>query len=323
MSDPLANETIPVDTTGGEATAGLSANVNIYMPFNIVVDELTAELFGKAVDLSGTEIIVGDEIPVNLLYEDDEENNTGVGWLHFLQALDEDTFEVYVNRAKVADVSGGFAAALYLEEGETYDPTNNGATHLDASGVFGEDVGATWYNYNSLQDFLMGYFAKKILGHPGALAAISNDSSLRAAYTEKYKAGMRALEGEAASAMSDVPESLDASGVAAVLVADEPDNGLTQADLNIIVQQMMNQAPERFHTARGDRGTLQPVVWVPGDKIYIQLKLADNKYQLNQTAPTSDSHGVLLGVNNSSVIGTLTSISDDYYVLVFTIGDVA
>ncbi len=316
MSDPLANETIPAETTGAEATAGLDNRVNIYMPFNVVVDELTAELFGKAVDLSGTEIIVADEIPVNMLYDADASE----GWLHFLQALDEDTFEVYVNRSKVEDVSGAFAAALYLEAGEEYDPTNNGSPHLDASGAFGADVGETWYNYNSLQDFLMGYFAKKILGHPGALAAISNDSSLRAAYTAKYKAGMRAIEGEAASAISAVPAQLDASGVASVIVSDEPDNGLTQADLNIIVQQMMNQAPERFSTEVGDRGTLQPVQWKDGDKIYVQLKLANNNYQLNQTAPTSDTHGVLLGVNNASSIGTLTSISDDYYVLVFTLG---
>ncbi len=315
MSAAPANTTFPSDTSGAEATTGLDNNVSIYMPFNVVVDALTAELFGKAVDLSGTEIRVVDELPVGALYD----ASGAEGWLHFLQAIDEDTFSVYVNRSKVEDVSGAFANALYIEAGATYDPANNGSEHLDCSGVFGPEVTDKWYMYNSLQDFLMGYFAKKILGHPGALAAISNDSSLRAQYEAKYKLGMRAIEGEAASAISGLPATLDVSGVAGMMVLDEPVNGLSQEDLNIIVQQMMNQAPERFSTEVGDRGTLQPVQWKVGDKIYIQLKLADNQYQLNSVA-SSSTHPVLLNATNATTLATPTSITNDYYVLVFTVG---
>ncbi len=312
-------------TTGGEDVAALNGpSVSVYMPFNIELEELTAELFGQTVDLSGMIIKVKDTISAEALYDP-----SGEAWLHFLQAADEDTFSVFVNRAKAEDVSGALAGALHIVDGEGYDPTNKGVDNLDASGAFGDEVGTTWYNYASLQDFLMGYFAKKILGHPGALAAISNDSVLRAAYTTKYHAGMTAIFGAGAfggpneTAIADVGalESLDVSGVSAGLIGPIGyANGLSADDLHIIVQQMMNQAPDRFAEV-GDRGTLCPVQWKEDDKIYVQLKLAGNKYKLNTTTPVGGSHPVLLNAQNNNVITpNEQDISDDYYVLEFTVG---
>ncbi len=310
----------PVPSLSAEAVAALNGpSVSVYMPFNIELDEMTAELFGQAVDLSGTIIKVNDTVPVSALYD----AAASAGWLHFLQAADEDAFSVYVNQAKAEDVSGALATALYISEGESYDPTNKGVAHLDASGAFGDAVGEAWYNYNSLQDFLMGYFARKILGHPGALAAISNDSTLRAAYTTKYHAGMNAIYGGAGAAVADVPAELDVSGVTAALVGvTVPANGLSSADLELIVQQMMNQAPDRFADV-GDRGTLCPVRWAEGDKIYVQLYLKDNKYKLNTGAPSGAAHPVLLNATNATGVtggGVETAIENDYYVLEFTIG---
>lgn len=303
-----------------QAVAALHGpKVSVYMPFNIELDELTAELFGQAVDLSGTVIKVNDAISLADIYDVSE----SAGWLHFLQAADEDTFSVYVNQNKAADLSGALATALYISEGASYDPTNKGVAHLDASGAFGDSVGEAWYNYNSLQDFLMGYFARKILGHPGALAAISNDSALRAAYTQKYHAGMSAIYGGAGAAIADVPAQLDVSGVTEALVGvTVPANGLSSADLELIVQQMMNQAPDRFADV-GDRGTLCPVRWVEGDKIYVQLYLKNNKYKLNTGAPSGAAHPVLLNATNATGVtggGVETAIENDYYVLEFTVG---
>jgi hypothetical protein len=311
-----------LDTSGAEAIALMNPqgpSVSVYMPFNIELEDLTAELFGQTVDLSGTIIKVRDLIPAGDLYDP-----SGEAWLHFLQAADEDTFSVIVNREKAADVSGALAGALHIADGETYEPTNKGVEHLDASGAFGDEVGAPWYNYASLQDFLMGYFAKKVLGHPGALAAISNDSVLRAAYTTKYHTGMNAIYGTTGSAVADVGAlaSLDVSGVtAAAALATVIPNGLSDTDLHIIVQQMMNQAPDRFADV-GDRGTLCPVQWKEDDKIYVQLKLAGNSYKLNSTPAVGANHPVLLNATNNSVASSSSSlpISDDYYVLEFTVG---
>jgi hypothetical protein len=311
-------------TEGGQGVGEMSPSVSVYMPFNVELADLEAELFGQAVDLSGMEIVVTDPIPANVLYDASGATaETAEAWLHFLQAADENTFEVFVNRSKVADVSGAFAAALHIEEGEEYSPANKGVAHLDASGAFGAEVGDVWYNYNSLQDFLMGYFAKKILGHPGALAAISNDSALRAQYTTKYNEGMDALYGAPDAAFLEIPSVLDdPSGLAAkIALAPLVENGLSSDDLHLIVQQMMNQAPDRF-AAIGDRGTLAPVQWKEDDKIYIQLHLTRNKYKLNQTPAVGTGHTVLLNAQNSNVItpSTTQTIEDDYYVLVFTVG---
>ena len=305
-------------TEGAEGVAALSGpSVSVYMPFRIEMEGLIAELFGQTVDLSGTIIKVKEAIPSEALYDP-----SGEAWLHFLQAADEDTFSVFVNRAKAEDVSGAIAGALHIAEGEAYDPTNKGVEHLDASGAFGDEVGAVWYNYNSLQDFLMGYFAKKILGHPGALAAISNDSALRALYTSKYHTGMESIYGTTGSAIADVSAllELDVSGVTAGLAGVTAiSNGLSSDDLHIIVQQMMNQAPDRFADV-GDRGTLCPVRWATGDKIYIQLKLADNTYQLNTATPVGGSHEVLLNAANANVITPpAQNLENDYYVLEFTV----
>lgn len=309
----------PVPSLSAEAVSALSGpSVSVYMPFNIEIDELTAELFGQTVDLSGTVIRVVDTLPVSSLYDVD----TSGAWLHFLQSTDEDSFAVYVNQAKAEDLSGALATCLYIAEGEEYDPANKGMEHLDASGAFGDDVGATWYNYNSLQDFLMGYFARKILGHPGALAAISNDSSLRAEYTTKYNDGMNAIYGGTGAAMADaagVETVADVSG--AIDGVTCPANGLAEEDLQLIVQQMMNQAPDRFADV-GDRGTLQPVRWASGDKIYIQLYLKNNSYKLYNGSVVGASHPVLLNTANANSVATTnaTSIENDYYVLEFTVG---
>lgn len=315
----MSNEIVDqLPTTSGEGVAALSGpSVSVYMPFRIEMEGLIADLFGQTVDLSGTIIKVADELASDALYDP-----SGEAWLHFLQAADEDTFSVFVNRAKAEDVSGAIAGALHIVDGETYDPTNKGVEHLDASGVFGDEVGAAWYNYNSLQDFLMGYFAKKILGHPGALAAISNDSVLRGLYTSKYHTGMNSIYGTTGSAVADVSAllELDVSGVTAGLAGVTAiSNGLSSDDLHIIVQQMMNQAPDRFADV-GDRGTLCPVRWATGDKIYIQLKLADNTYQLNTATPVGGSHDVLLNATNANVITPpAQNLENDYYVLEFTV----
>ena len=317
----MSNEIVDqLPTTGAEGITAMNPqgpSVSVYMPFRIEMEGLIADLFGQTVDLSGTIIKVADELASDALYDP-----SGEAWLHFLQAADEDTFSVFVNRAKAEDVSGAIAGALHIVDGETYDPTNKGVEHLDASGVFGDEVGAAWYNYNSLQDFLMGYFAKKILGHPGALAAISNDSVLRGLYTSKYHTGMNSIYGTTGSAVADVSAllELDVSGVTAGLAGVTAiSNGLSSDDLHIIVQQMMNQAPDRFADV-GDRGTLCPVRWATGDKIYIQLKLADNTYQLNTATPVGGSHDVLLNATNANVITPpAQNLENDYYVLEFTV----
>jgi hypothetical protein len=315
MSDPEINETIPASTTGGEATTGLSNNVSVFMPFNLTMDDMTAELFGKAVDLSGTLIRVAREIPLNALFTDSE--NDYNGWLKFLQQTEEDTFEGYVNSEFATVLIDEVKNSLYLNEGETYDPTNNGSEHLDASGVF-PNAGTMWQNFFSIQDTVLGMFAFKILGHPGALSIISNDSTLRTEVSNKFAAALETLKGADDRAITS-EESLAAD--VANVSGNGVSGGLSGADLNIVIQQFMNQAPERFN--RPERGVIKPVPWIPGDKFYIQMHLSNNSYQL--TTQTPGTHPVLMNVDYANVVAPVNNpgrpLEDGYYILEFTVGD--
>ncbi len=312
MSNAPNNTTLPSDTSGAEATSGLANNVSVFMPFNLTMDDLTAELFGKAVDLSGTIIKVMREIPLDIMY-----NSAGSGWLHYIQKEDEDSFEGYVNVGHATNVIKEVKDSLYLVPGETYDPTNNGTENLDASGVF-PSVDSKWQNYFSIQDTVLAMFAFKILGHPGALSIISNDGSLRQEISAKFNDALQAMLGADDRAFSTPVTYEDL----ATLAGDGVTGGLSGSDLNIILQQFMNQAPERFSTV-GDRGTLQPLIWKAGDKFYIQMKLSNNSYQL--TTQTAGDHPVLMNVNYSNTVTPVNNpgrpLEDGYYVLEFTVGD--
>ncbi len=310
----------PLDGSGAAVVDLNGPNVTVKMPFNVQIDNLNAELFGQEVTLDGTIINVTEPLTLANIYDE----GAAEGWLHYLQEADEDTFSAYVNQTMADLFAADISTVLHIEDGMIYDSANNGVDHLDASGVWADNPSITdpWLKYASLQDFLMGYFAAKILGHPGALAVISNDSSLRSSFTSKYTAGMLAIRGATGACFASLPAQVDVSGVAdAVTAATGETNGLTAADLNVIVQQIMDAAPDRF--VSGDRGVLLPVQWKDGDKIQIQLHCKDNTYNLKSPSEVS-SQGVLTVSAQTAANGVMpgnnnVSITNDKYILQFTI----
>jgi hypothetical protein len=295
-----------------------NAGITVKMPFTFDVDGLTAELFGEQYDLSGTIIDIITALDSGALYN----STTGTAWLNYLQGANEDHFDVYVDQVKAAELLAEVKTATYYEDGKTYSATNAGVQHVDASGVF--NVDATWNYYNSVHDFVLSWFANKILGHPGALSAISNDSYLRAQYTAFFDSGMEAIMGADDCALPDVSALADRAANtvgAAVIASGQPANGMSQADLRLIVQQIMNLAPGRFQT--GDRGFLQPVQWYEGDIIQIQLTMSNNSYAVAQNAPGGTTvtqpdpraNGPAFATN--APVGALLN---DQYILQFHVG---
>lgn len=311
----------PEPTTGGEGVATIvgppGPSVSVFMPFNLEMEDLSAELFGQTFDMSGIIIKVNREIPVDALYTEESGKNVN-SWIKYLQQADEDSFEGYVNVDMADDVITEIKTSLYLPEGESYDPTNKGVEHLDASGVFPNVSPVAWQNYHNIQDVVLAIFAHTILGHPGALSIISNDSIIRASISTAYEETLEKIKGADSRAITDTDIVLaDLANISGNGVA----GGLDQTDLAMILQQFMNQAPDRF--AVGDRGTLKPLVWKVGDKFYIQMRMFNNKYQIKGGAPTD--HPVLLNGDYSNVISPFgapgISMSDGYYVLEFTVGE--
>ncbi len=274
--------------------------VSILFPIYFDVSGLNAELFGQSYDVSGQIIKVKEKLPEASFYVSGTD-----ALIAFRQDTSENIFEVDITRSKALLVASDISASLHLAEGAAYDVTKRGVQSLDCEGVTGFSLataGANFNKYNSIQDFIVSYMAYKVLGHPGALAAISNDSVIR---------------GNASSIMaaSVVADKLSSSSKA--------EGSMTDNDAKAIVQQVMNQDLSRFNKEdkRADGYTLLPLL--AGDKIYVQLRMSNNTYSLKQSVanPTTITTGVVNSAS-ASASGTATAIpsENDQYLLEFMIG---
>jgi hypothetical protein len=271
-------------------------SVSLLLPIYFDVSGVNVELFGQLVELSGVILPIVQTIPAASFYID-----TSNSYIAYRQDISENIFSVDISRAYALQIAQDISASLYIQEGQTYDVTKRGVEHVDASAAF-VNVGNPFRYYNSLQDFIVSYFANKILGHPGALAAISNDSSIRAATTTVF---------------SDAEISFKLSS------ASREEGSLTDDDAKAIVQQVINQDLARFNQIdkRDDGFTSLPLL--AGDKIYLQIRLYGNSYSLKTPAgnPSQISTGIVLPANQNAGT-TPTPInpgSYDYYLLEFTL----
>ncbi len=252
-------------------------NVTVFIPLNVNISDFNLNIYGQSFEISGKLIIVNTKLKCSSFYDRD----AGKAWIEYKQSNLEDDF-----RARIKDISSAefiindVIKSVYLEEGAVYNSDNLKKQHLDCSGVFKLDD-TTWNYYNSLQDFIISYFAYKILGHPGALSAISNDSIIRSDVTREFP--------------------LD---IAEIKVLEED-------KVKSIVQQIMNQDLSRFNN--GDKYDYVPLIWLPGDKIHIQIEIKDNTYTFKKSANDTFSSGSF----NENII----SSRPDYYILQFTLSD--
>jgi hypothetical protein len=259
-------------------------NVTIYIPMTYELSGADVELFGQQYTMSGDRIVVKDTLNVASFYE------AGVGaWLKYKQGAAEDDFTAGPkDAAKAAAIKTDVVAAVHIADGTSYDSSKKGSDKLDCSGVF-PGMEATWRNYHSLQDFVLSYFANNILGHPGALAAISNDSVIRAKVT------------------ADFPPVLNEM---ATMVEDK---------CKVIVQQIMNQDLARFNL--DEKEVYQPVIFRAGDKVILQLCLKDNTYSLKTPAgsPSNVVGGVTGAASASAGASAAIKATTDYYLMEFTL----
>ena len=259
-------------------------NVTIYIPMTYELSGADVELFGQQFTMSGDRIVVKDTLSTAAFYE------AGVGaWLKYKQGSTEDDFTAAPkDGAKATAIKTAVVSAVHIADGTSYVAGNKGSDKLDCSGVF-PGMDASWYNYHSLQDFVLSYFANNILGHPGALAAISNDSTIRAKVTAEF------------------PPVLDEMAT------------MAEDKCKVIVQQIMNQDLARFNLDEKD--VYQPVIFRSGDKVILQLALHDNTYSLKSPAgsPGSVVGGVTVAASASSGSAAAIKATTDYYLMEFTL----
>jgi hypothetical protein len=276
--------------------ADVSTNpISLLFPLYFDVSGVDVELFGQLVELSGVVIPVITTIPATSFFDG------SAAYISYRQDISENIFSADISRAFALNIAQDISASLFLVDGSTYDVTKRGVQHIDASAAF-PGVNDGFRYYNSIQDFVLSYFANKILGHPGALAAISNDSTIRATSTALFAAENIAFKLSSAS---------------------REEGSLTDDDAKAIVQQVINQDLARFNNVDKRADGFTPLPLYAGDKIYMQVRLYNNSYSLKTpvTNPSAISTGIV--IPESATAGTTpTPIQPgvyDYYLLEFTL----
>lgn len=258
-----------------------NGSVTVKLPFELDVSGLTAELFGEKVDLVGDPIYVVNATSASNFYNP----VTGASIIHYVQDISENTFTAVLNLAMTNNAKAAMISTVRTREGEEYDLSKLGWSGLDCTQL-SYGWSAPYRHFYSIEDFVLSYIAHKIFGHPGALAPIQNDSTIRVTISQQYIAGIKKLDGKKGAAVDDAtkPAYQDMSGVLAGIAADiastrtEQPGAMSAADVNQVVQQFMNQSPGRF--TYGDKGVLNPLRFNAGDKIEIRMNLSGTKYKL-------------------------------------------
>ena len=224
-------------------------NVEVSLPLIFEMSGLDILLFGERYEISGHMIYAKYPLPLANFY-----SATGpTGWIKYKQDMSENTFITAINDISNAEsIIGTVLQSVNYYDGSGYDISGN-IESLDAADIF-YDVDGWIGKYDSIQDFVISYFAWKILGHPGALAAIANDSQIRAYITATLPASLEQLK------------------------------TMEQNKLNVIVQQIMDQDIARFND---DSTTDWAVVkWISGDRVRLHIQFKDNTYSLGDSINT-------------------------------------
>jgi hypothetical protein len=274
--------------------------VSILLPIYFDVSGLDAQLFGQEIDVSGEIIRVCKKLPVGAFYTSEND-----ALISFRQNADEDIFEVDIAASNAGRIAQDISASLHLVEGTTYDVAKRGFNELDCSGVSGFSNTGAFDSYYSIQDFVLSYFAYKVLGHPGALAAISNDASIRASGTSIFAAANFATKLSSAA---------------------KTEGTMTDNDAKAVVQQVMNQDLARFNLIDKRADGYTPLPFAAGDKVYVQIRMSNNTYSLKQSVanPTTITTGIVSSAN-ASASGTPSAIPSEFdqYLLEFELGTTA
>jgi hypothetical protein len=228
-------------------------NIEISLPLIFELSGLDVLLFGERYEISGHVIYVKDTISLTNFYSTDESGQPLTGWLKYMQDASENTFTTAINDLSCASlIREDVIASVHLSGGNIYDVANKDISNLDAGSIF--NISGFNGHYANFQDFILGYFAWKLLGHPHAVAAIGNDSSIRASVTSGFTSAMGQL--------------LD----------------MSENKLNVIVQQIMDQDLARF--AEDNVGEWNVVKWLAGDKVRLHISIKDNTYSLGTALGT-------------------------------------
>ncbi len=290
--------------------------IRIALPFTVDICGLNAELFGAHVSLSGDPVTVTVPIARSAIYD----LANAKGWINYIQLENEDTFRAYINNSMATTLINAIKGSLFISSGTAYNLAYKGINHIDTSGAWPGINTASANNFHNLQDFILGYFAYSILGHPNALSIIANDPTIRSQATLLFNRQIEKLRGAPGYTFNTVPTN--AQILEGNLDATGSNIGIDASGLQAVVQQVMNLDPARFQ--EDSKGVLRPVPFYTGDVIEMQMSLRNNKYKLHTNNPTLYLKNFESNDPASSIApnGALSyDIPDRLFVFKFVIGE--
>lgn len=197
------------------------------------------------------------------------------GLIHYTEpAGDRDSFTAVSHLAiDATDASGvrGCATALVaslhasLTQSASYQA---GVAGVNASSIFAaygpSADGEQYQGYATIGDFLVGYIAMNLFGHPAATVAISNDSAI------KNKVNLT----RAPEPMTDFALGGQVDGAAAGYLAIRLVQTLiynSEVNLKSVVSQVLNQDPKRLSNEDNNTSDFRPLMFRAGDIVYMTV----------------------------------------------------
>lgn len=139
-----------------------------------------------------------------------------------------------------------------------------------------------YQGYATIGDFLVGYIAMNLFGHPAATVAISNDSAIKARVNSAA-----ALTEAAVLDYFKTGGSVNAatSGYLALRLVQTLIYN-SEANLKSIVSQVLNQDPKRLSAEDNNTGDFRPLMFRAGDIVYMTIEFTNFTFTNAETGGT-------------------------------------
>lgn len=212
------------------------------------------------------------------------------GLIHYTEpGASPDTFTA-VSAAAIgaSDASGVRACATSLVASLHASLTESPAYQAGVAGVNASSIfsayaasadGEQYQGYATIGDFLVGYIAMNLFGHPAATVAISNDTAIKNRVNQT-----RAVVPET-DFVTDGSVDAAASGYLALRLVQTLIYN-SEVNLKSIVSQVLNQDPARLSVEDNNTDDYRPLMFRAGDVVYMTIEFTNFTFTNAETGGT-------------------------------------
>jgi len=212
------------------------------------------------------------------------------GLIHYTEpGSDRDSFTA-VSAAAIgaSDASGVRACATALVASLHASLTASASYQVGVGGVNASSIfsayaasadGEQYQGYATIGDFLVGYIAMNLFGHPAATVAISNDTAI------KNRVNETRVVAPSTDFVTGGSVNSAASGYLALRLVQTL---IYNSELNLksIVSQVLNQDPKRLSAEDNNTDDFRPLMFRAGDIVYMTIEFTNFTFTNAETGGT-------------------------------------